>query len=457
MKFKVAAKTDVGLMRTNNEDNFQISWDLSSLPMRWVNNELQQLGNKGCLLVVADGMGGANAGEIASKIAIDSIKNSFSPEKLTDKILSSKDAINSFIKDAIVLADEDIKSYAQDHIETKGMGTTIVVAWILNDKLYIGWCGDSRAYVYNSAYGLLRLTKDHSYVQQLVDSGKLSEDEAFDYPDSNIITQCLSASSQKCHPATLSKPFDLSNNDIILLCTDGLCGMIRDFEISTILSNANGDISQCADLLVRSALNASGADNVTLCLFNVISGLKKASPLTSNQIKKNNRFYLAISILLLIIVAITTWIIGGYTSRVAQKNNIELKDSTVIENKLDSIIEEDSTTVNDTSITNRNDENRSSAKSEKQLGNRNNLLKGLKDVDIHKSTNVPNETIKTNVENTSDPEISIVKVPANKQPRIFLKDYDMNMSDFKKLNPGIDPSQISAGDSIKVYKIKNKQ
>lgn len=98
MKFKVAAKTDVGLMRTNNEDNFQISWDLSSLPMRWVNNELQQLGNKGCLLVVADGMGGANAGEIASKIAIDSIKNSFSPEKLTDKILSSKDAINSFIK-----------------------------------------------------------------------------------------------------------------------------------------------------------------------------------------------------------------------------------------------------------------------------------------------------------------------------------------------------------------------
>lgn len=80
------------------------------------------------------------------------------------------------------------------------MGTTIVVAWILNDKLYIGWCGDSRAYVYNSAYGLLRLTKDHSYVQQLVDSGKLSEDEAFDYPDSNIITQCLSASSQNVIP-----------------------------------------------------------------------------------------------------------------------------------------------------------------------------------------------------------------------------------------------------------------
>ena len=77
IKFKVAAKTDVGIVRTNNEDNFQISWDLSSLPMRWINNEIHQLGKNGCLLVVADGMGGANAGEVASQIAIDTIKNKF--------------------------------------------------------------------------------------------------------------------------------------------------------------------------------------------------------------------------------------------------------------------------------------------------------------------------------------------------------------------------------------------
>lgn len=314
IKFKMAAKTDVGRIRTNNEDNFQMSWDLSSLPMRWVNNEIHQLGDKGCLLVVADGMGGANAGEVASAIAIDSIKASFSPDKITGEVISSTESINSFIKAAIVDADKAIKDYYPSHPETKGMGTTIVIAWVLQGNLYLGWCGDSRAYLFNKASGLKRLSKDHSYVQGLVDAGKISEDDAFDFPDSNIITQCLSAMSQKAKPDTLSKPVELYVNDIILLCTDGLCGMIRDNEIKDVLENSGDNLTQTANELVNAALEASGSDNVTICLCEILSGVKaipvaaKSTDNSGTGKKRNWTLYYLIGILGVVLIGMAVWL-----------------------------------------------------------------------------------------------------------------------------------------------------
>ena len=456
IKFKVAAKTDVGIVRTNNEDNFQISWDLSSLPMRWINNEIHQLGKKGCLLVVADGMGGANAGEVASQIAIDTIKNKFSPDEITDKIVSSIDAINGFIKEAIVSADSNIKQYAVEHPETKGMGTTIVVAWIINDKLYIGWCGDSRAYLYNPAYGLLRITKDHSYVQQLVDSGKLSEDDAFDFPDSNIITQCLSASPQKCRPETISKPISLSNEDTVLLCTDGLCGMIRDSEINAILKESDEDLTKTADSLVSGAIDASGADNVTLCLFNVVSGLKKATPIKPQVVKCRKKLYVLLAAVVAVLIAVVLWLVLG------SKDPDQSVPASVIQESItiDSIPENtsDSTKTESEVVDNKVSENATSedvkGQIEQKIGNGNNLLQGLKTSQVPKTEEKPSSEDNQEVEILSTPEVIAVKIPSNKSLRAFLREFNMNQTDFKKLNPEVDDKKLQAGDEIKVYKKK---
>lgn len=456
IKFRVAAKTDVGLIRTNNEDNFQVSWDLSSLPMRWVNNETHQLGDKGCLLVVADGMGGANAGEVASQIAIDTIKSVFTPEKISNDILSSKDSINCFIKDAIILADENIKKYAVSHPETKGMGTTIVVAWVYKDKLYIGWCGDSRAYIYNSVYGLIRLTKDHSYVQQLVDSGKLSEDEAFDFPDSNIITQCLSASPQKCKPETLAKPFNLSNGDIILLCTDGVCGMIRDVEIESILSNADEDLNKTSDSLIDAALRASGADNATLCLMKIINGLKPATPTVQKKKDKSRPFILIGSAIILILLGLIAWFMLG-----KQSNNTPLESDIIATDSLTNVpsdsIESESIQqeANDTTKP-QNSNSERQIESNEDKGNGDNLLKGFKPGNVPSTEKgaTESEGQDVDVEVVATPDIIVVKIPSGKSLYAFLKEFGMNQSDFKKLNPDKDPNTLKSGDDITVYKKK---
>lgn len=454
IKFKVVAKTDVGIVRTNNEDNFQISWDLSTLPMRWINNEVHPLGKKGCLLVVADGMGGANAGEVASQIAIDTIKNKFSPDEITDKIISSSDAINGFIKEVIVSADSNIKQYAVEHQETMGMGTTIVVAWIIEDKLYVGWCGDSRAYLYNPVFGLLRLTKDHSFVQQLVDSGKLTKEEAFDFPDSNIITQCLSASSQKCHPETLTKPISLSNDDTVLLCSDGLCGMIRDTAIEAILNDSDGNLTKTAESLVSGAINASGADNVTLCLFNVVSGLKKATPIKPQVVKNWQKLYVLLAAVIAVLIAVVLWLVLGSQDPSQSVPASVVEESGTVdsipENSSDSIKRE-SEVVNKNTSDNANSEDEK-GQTEQKVGNGNNLLQELKTGQVPKTEYKPSSEDNQEVEILSTPEVIVVKIPSNKSLRAFLREFNMNQTDFKKLNPDIDDKQLQAGDEIKVYK-----
>ena len=181
--FRIAAKTDVGLERANNEDNFQASANLNEFPMKWVNNQEYSLGNKGALLVVADGMGGMNAGEVASEIAINTVRECFSPDKITDEVVKNRFTIEKFMKGVIVEADRRIKAHAKENPDSRGMGTTIVIAWLFDGQLYVSWCGDSRAYIYNKTTGLFQISKDHSYVQQLVDRGKISKEEAFDFPE----------------------------------------------------------------------------------------------------------------------------------------------------------------------------------------------------------------------------------------------------------------------------------
>lgn len=271
ISLKIAGKTDVGLLRTNNEDNLQLAQDLTAPQMTWVGNTPFHLGEKGSLLVVADGMGGMNAGEVASQIAIDTIREYFVPERLTDEVLKSRFSIEKYMKMAILQAGHNIKEAAKAHPEHKGMGTTIVVAWIYKGLLYVSWVGDSRAYLYNPKHGLQQISKDHSYVQTLVDKGIITKYDAFDYPDSNVITRSLSDVGGQCDPDCLVTPIQLCDSDIVLLCSDGLNGMIRDNVIESIITANQLDLDDCIVALIEAALNAGGTDNCTVALAQILS------------------------------------------------------------------------------------------------------------------------------------------------------------------------------------------
>ena len=173
--FNLAAKCDAA-GRSQNQDNYWVCPDLTkwNAPTDKVlgTDEDIELSDKGALLVVADGMGGMNAGEVASQLVIEGIKKKFS--KIPDSLLSNEAEIMSFIHSAIVESDESIKKYAKEHREAEGLGSTIVLLWLLNGRAFCGWCGDSRIYRFNPNNELVRLSHDHSYVQSLVDEGKIT-------------------------------------------------------------------------------------------------------------------------------------------------------------------------------------------------------------------------------------------------------------------------------------------
>lgn len=264
IKIKLAAGTNVGLVRTNNEDNFVASRDLTASD--WTIPQVDEqidLGEYGALLVVADGMGGANAGEVASAIAIETIQTKFVPENLEDAV-QSDETILQFMVDAVKSADINILNRSKEDETTMGMGTTIVMAWILGNKAYICWCGDSRCYVFNENLGLTRLSKDHSYVQELVDRGELSPENAHNHPYSNVITRCLGDLQNRAVPDT--HIHYLKDGDIFMLCSDGLCGLCVDEEIINVIHDHKDDINECKNELISAALNAGGHDNVTVVM-----------------------------------------------------------------------------------------------------------------------------------------------------------------------------------------------
>ena len=169
-QFKLGAQTHVGCVRTNNEDNFIVSADLAS--GEWLlprSQNLFTLGAKGAVLVVADGMGGLDAGEVASRIAVDTVKTCFAADQITDEVVKDEESIRRYMRNVVVAADGNIKRRSKEEKTIQAMGTTLVVAWLIGEYAYIAWCGDSRAYLFNPVSGLKQLSKDHSYVQELVD------------------------------------------------------------------------------------------------------------------------------------------------------------------------------------------------------------------------------------------------------------------------------------------------
>lgn len=326
--FRMAARCEAA-GRPNNEDNYQVDENLADDRWGFTADKEISLGEKGALLVVCDGMGGMNAGEVASAIAVATIKEWFDKEKLTDKILESSASIQGYIVDAIQAADAAIKAEGKANPEHEGMGSTIVMAWLLGKKVYVGWCGDSRAYRYNPKTGLQRLSHDHSYVQELVDAGKLTEELAFDHPNNNIITRSLGDPRGKAQPDT--KEYDLYNEDIIMLCSDGLCGCLRDNEIEDVINQHQTSMQECRDALWDADEAAGWHDNVTIALAQVISGGAAATEVSSAQPISNSKAELIrknrhLKMILVGIVSLIILACAGYGYRRLASPHIDNKE-----------------------------------------------------------------------------------------------------------------------------------
>ena len=282
---KMFAGTDVGL-RDNNEDNFIVCPDLTKDEWMVPANQQEpiQLGLRGCLVVVADGMGGMNAGEVASDIAVKTVKQMFAPSVLPTETTEKPESIKAYLKKVITQADQEVKKWCKSDPSTEGMGSTIVIAWLLGNRVYVGWLGDSRAYLFSPTKGIERLSKDHSFVQQLVDAKMLTEVEAMNHPESNVVVRSLGDTSQKAKPDVIVHP--VSEGDIILLCSDGLCGVCTDEEISNILKQGSENLQTCKETLTTAALDAGGSDNITVALLQVFS-VEKGNTLQADTNKKN--------------------------------------------------------------------------------------------------------------------------------------------------------------------------
>ena len=271
VKIKWAGGTDIGLTRKNNEDSFAVSGDLSS--SEWSqpqDRSFRRLSELGALLIVADGMGGYNAGEVASSIAVRAIQDYFLPEQAS-KVIHDDLSVLDFMKAAVSQANASILDHARNHPETSGMGTTVVMAWILGQKVYVCWCGDSRCYVLNKRNGLLQLSKDHSYVQELVDKGQLSPEQMHDHPLSNVITRCL-GDQYLAQPET--NIYHAADGDVIMHCSDGLCGFCDDDLILATMRRSGHDPQTCREELISAALSCGGYDNVTVAVANIVIGRK---------------------------------------------------------------------------------------------------------------------------------------------------------------------------------------
>lgn len=255
---RVAAWSDQGKERDYQEDNYCVGANPATGV--WVMpGESFAPGPHGVLLVVADGMGGLNAGEIASSLAVEGVKEFFAPDRLPPTLDGQNPG--ELLTACILYANDKIVEHARRNTEAEGMGTTLAVAWILGNTLYVGWCGDSRCYLLRGGQ-IRQIGKDHSYVQELIDKQLITDEEAFFHPNKNIITQSLGDVGRPPVPECTHAP--LEPGDRILVCSDGLNSMLHDYEIAPLL--AAGDISTTARALVDAANDAGGHDNITVVI-----------------------------------------------------------------------------------------------------------------------------------------------------------------------------------------------
>ena len=234
----VCALTDTGLVRPHNEDS----------------NRFERTHN-GDLFVVCDGMGGHVGGATASKIGVNSICQYVREHECTIP--------QQFLVKALEYANGNIFKESRSNTELKGMGTTACVALVRGDKVWYAHVGDSRIYYYNSKYNILyRLTKDHSVVQALVDQGMITEAEAEHHPEKNKIRKSLGI-KETVEAEPCQMPLIPSDGDILLICSDGLSGMMDEDDILEVISTTP-NVNEAGKALVELAKAGGGTDNITV-------------------------------------------------------------------------------------------------------------------------------------------------------------------------------------------------
>lgn len=241
---KISSFTHKGMVRKNNEDSCLVIPPWSGL----------SISKGGCLFAVADGMGGQNAGEVASGIAVNAIKKWFRQSDL-------KNLSEDMVEELLSFANQNIWEYSQKHPETSGMGTTLTLVVVEGQKAIIGHIGDSRLYRFRKG-ALTQLTNDHSLVAEQVRMGKLSEQQARVHPTRHILSRVLGV-RQFIRPDVF--PTNLEIGDVFLLCSDGVSGMIDDEQIKEILLKK--DTEELARSIVDSANSHGGKDNCTAVAF----------------------------------------------------------------------------------------------------------------------------------------------------------------------------------------------
>lgn len=251
------ARTDLGRTRDHNEDAFLVA-DFTARTVELTDGKPHQVGERGSLFLVADGMGGAAAGELASSMAVDLIFRHLIEHWSAETDLSAE-RFTAHLRAAVEQANERIHHYSKDHPDVRGMGTTATVAGVLDGVLYLAQVGDSRGYVVRSGVAT-QITKDQSLMQRLVDAGELTEEEAEHSERRNIILQALGPDARIRVDLTWQ---DLHRGDTLVLCSDGLSGQVKREEIGQLM-NEEPDLDRLCTRLITLANERGGPDNITV-------------------------------------------------------------------------------------------------------------------------------------------------------------------------------------------------
>src|SRR5271166_1742017 len=240
---EVASLTDVGCQRENNEDSF-LYWEPAG------DDDFQR---KGRLAVIADGMGGYEGGQEASRLAVETVRQVY------DNVV--RDDPQAALREAFTTAHERIQGYAEQHPGLHGMGTTCTALVLRGRQLYFAHVGDSRLYLVRGA-SISKLTRDHSYVGRLVESGLVRAEDAEKHPQRHILTAALGAGMEIRVDGAEEEGLALQAGDDLLLCTDGLWGVVTEDEIETAVTSHPP--AECCAALVKLARQRGAPDNITL-------------------------------------------------------------------------------------------------------------------------------------------------------------------------------------------------
>jgi serine/threonine protein phosphatase PrpC len=244
---EIASLTDVGRQRSNNEDSF----------LYWEPESDEEFRRKGRLAVIADGMGGYEGGQEASRLAVETVRHVYE-----DEFESSP---QQTLLTALETAHRNIQRYAEEHPQFHGMGTTCTAISITGHELSFAHVGDSRLYLVRPET-VSRLTRDHSYVGRLVESGIVRSEDAESHPQRHILTAAL-GSGKDVVPDKPERPVELLEGDTLMLCTDGLWSLVGEHDLAAVVRTSTP--TQACATLVKLALERGGPDNVTLLIMRI--------------------------------------------------------------------------------------------------------------------------------------------------------------------------------------------